>query len=603
MIASVTLPSKRRKLEFLPVAFVVLVTVAAVYSPMTRAELIWEDKIWFYKEAWLREGDAWKHFLFHGFFEWTNYFRPLVVALFTFEVRFFQNAPQLTHIVSLAIHLTNTLLVGLLARRMCAPPGSRVSSSVAGVAMALYGLHPALIEPIAWVTCQFDLVVILFILLGLLLHISAVRPGLRAAGVAACFFLAACAKEFAISMPMLLLLGDLTRLSKEDECPWPVSALRAIWNRQKTTYVLAFITGLAYLALRYWSLGFLTAPNLSETLPSLARFQTVCFIYVHYLRVAIWPMLGLGPFHFVDTRQFLTLSLTSVATDAAAVATLAGAILLAYRRKMLGFLVLAASAALFPALHIIPVAFDSSLYHERYAMPAIAMICVWLPGLLPEPSSRFVRRGAALVVPIAAACWLGVAILNIAVTLPLWGDDVKLWQWVAREQPDSIDAQDHLLSTYIERNDPRAQPLADRIIAEHLDCSNCWLNAAYLAVNDGDVSRAEAAVKLLQHSPDLGSSDSLMSGYMLVAGQLLELQHDLGGSEQAYNSAIKIEPYDPQPAYQLALLLAREGRTSEAKIAEGKAIALIPPGERPRRQGYFEQALNHPEVKTSAPLR
>ena len=211
--------SASRRLGFLPVASFVLLIVAVIYWPLSRAGLVWDDKIWITDQAWLRDGDTWRHLMFHGFYEWGAYFRPLVVALFTFEVRILHGDPEPLHLISLFLHLANTLLVGLLARSVCASADRPVSRAWAGVAMAVYGVHPALVEPVAWISSQSDLLVNFFVLLGLLIHLSASRLVLRVIGVTCCFFLAACAKESTISMPALLVLVDLTRQAGANERP------------------------------------------------------------------------------------------------------------------------------------------------------------------------------------------------------------------------------------------------------------------------------------------------------------------------------------------------------------------------------------------------
>src|SRR5690606_28597223 len=74
--------------------------------------------------------------------------------------------------------------------------------------MAAYGLHPALIEAVAWIGCQFELLVTGFTLLGAWAAIAMSSKGMRAATMGVCFFLAACAKESAVGFPALVLLLD-----------------------------------------------------------------------------------------------------------------------------------------------------------------------------------------------------------------------------------------------------------------------------------------------------------------------------------------------------------------------------------------------------------
>ncbi len=82
------------------------------------ADFVWDDEICLHTAASLRHGDSWMQFLSADFCDWRNYFRPLVVAMYTAELRIFNVAPGPMHLVSLGVHLINTLLVGLLAQAL-----------------------------------------------------------------------------------------------------------------------------------------------------------------------------------------------------------------------------------------------------------------------------------------------------------------------------------------------------------------------------------------------------------------------------------------------------------------------------------------------------
>jgi hypothetical protein len=138
-----------RKDQFPYVAAALLLAfVAWLYWPVLNAGFVWIDKLNFVDSAGLRQGDAWKHLVLHDFNNWTQYFRPLVVALFAIQLRLFDALPGPMHTVSLAMHLANMLMVGLLAKRVCGA-SERNSPWLGLLAMVLYGLHPLLIEPVA----------------------------------------------------------------------------------------------------------------------------------------------------------------------------------------------------------------------------------------------------------------------------------------------------------------------------------------------------------------------------------------------------------------------------------------------------------------------
>jgi len=50
-------------------------------------------------------------------------------------------------------------------------------------------------------------------------------------------------------------------------------------------------------------------------------------------------------------------------------------------------------------------------------------------------------------------------------------------------------------------------------------------------------------------------------------------------------------PQDPLPRFNLAFLLAGQGRPTEARHDADLAIAMFPPDERERRRAEFEVAL------------
>ncbi|HEY2345295.1 MAG TPA: hypothetical protein VGH80_05350 [Xanthomonadaceae bacterium] len=584
----------------------VLATVALVYWPLHLAGFVWVDKICFHDEAWLRSGDAWKHLIFHGFYEWLIYFRPLVVALFAFEVRMMGGTPGPMHLVSLGLHLANIVLVGSLAMRLRGDrPATRADRLRAGLAMLLFGLHPAMVEPVSWISCQFEIVVTFFVLAGLRLHASSLPPTPRAIAVASCFFLAACSKESAVSFLPLLLLQDWMLRERQQPGETIAAILRDLWRDRGGTYALVFAAGLVYLVLRRESLGFLLTPDGHESLLTFARFQTVCYVYLTYWRILVWPMAGLSPLHVVDEHRFAAVNVASLGIDLAALVLFAAAFVLALRRRSIGAVLLAVTLALLPVLHIIPVGFDPSLYHERYAMTALAVACPWLVQAWDELANvQAWKRWKQAAAAVLAAAWFGLAILNIRVTLPLWSNELLLWQWVLQEDPHSIVATAHLLSSYMNVGDyHHARALADRVVDERLPCKNCLSNAAFIYLAAGNQERAAMVIDRIGRLPGLTRDNDLLESYVLALGQLRQLRNDFAGAEQAYQDAMSLHPFDPQPAMQLAFLYAQLNREGEGRKALARAQELSPPADRIWRRHRFDEALARTARSRATPVR
>jgi hypothetical protein len=572
-----------------------LAITAIIYWPVRHAGFVWDDKTAFLDTASLRSSDWW-HFLLAGVNDWDNYFRPLVLALYSLEIRLFDAAPMPLHLVSLALHLANTLLVGMLALRLQSDT-TILRPCLAALAMLVYGLHPALVEPVVWISCQYDLVATLFVLLALWLNLVVVRTVPRALGVASCFFLGACAKESAACLPLLLVLFDAfpltgTRLDRD--------AVQRLWRRQRLIYAGMLMAGIAYLALRDFGLGHLVKPIGDEHLFSIQHLQKICYTYLSYWRIGLWPMAGLGPLHIVDASRFAQHDTAMLGIDAAS-ALIAGAGVASFLKgRPIGAFILAFSLALTPVLNIVPTLFVESLYHERYAMLAIAMAATWLPAVALSVMRQTARlRLLRTVLALCMAGWLVLAVFNVRAAIPVWSDELNLWQWASRQNPDSIMVKDHLLSEYMGRGDyASARTLARSLLDDKRRCANCLLNIAYLSLlygNTGDAAKALARIK--NEGMELLDEPRLRQGFMLATGELEEVNGAHADAESSFRDAIAADPHDPLAVEQLAYLLARQGRLPEARAAADKAIALFAPAEREKHRKSLDDFIHAAELR------
>jgi hypothetical protein len=566
------------QLAYLAAAATTLV-VAIVYWPVVHASFIWIDWTDFHDRNWLRVGDSWKHYILKDFNGWTNYFRPLVVGFFTLQVRLFDTAPGPMHVVSLCLHLANTVLVGLLVWRYTgAKPSPQKRTCLLGIFMLVYGLHPVLIEPVAWIGCQFELLVTMFTLLSLLADTYIKGTAIRAIVLALLFFLAACTKESAVSLPMILVIFHWLDRPSHDATTLRTS-IRQLLSRNWATYVAVLVAGIAYLIFRHWALGTLVTPSPATSSPAFARLQEFCFLYLHYWRMLVWPMSGMSPIHPVDIARFKAANLSNVLTDLVAIGILlTGSTFALKRRSTLGCMVLAVTFALLPVLHVASVDFDRSLYHERYAMMALAIVCIMLPRLpwrLPDNDS--LRRLTAPLLGVVLVFWFSFAVINIRVTVPLWANNLALWRWALVEYPQSTDAMSNLLSAYIQAGDSiHARELADRLQAEHPDCADCMLNAAFLAISENDLEHAAAILETVRHARSLTYDKNTYHIYLFATAQMLLMQGHLGDAVQVLRLAIEVEPLDPQPKISLAVALALQGQRAEALEIGQPAIAASP---------------------------
>lgn len=577
------------------VTTVLIVTIS--YWPAADAQFVYTDILDFQKMAWLRHGNDWHQLLFRRFNDWINYFRPLGVALFTLEVRLFDSQPGPMHLVSLLIHLFNVLLVGILAKQTC--DRSFHSSQhiwVVAVPMLFYGLHPLLVEPVVWIGCQFELTATLFMLLGWIANLGIVAPILRAISVATCFFLAACSKESALAFPFILVVFHWFTLA-EPHTRKPAQ-LRMLLTRNWATYLAILLAGGGYLALRHWALGTFIPNSGAHTLPLWARLQETSFLYLRYWQMFFWPTVGMGPMHPEPTQPFLGFGAAIVLQDIGAASILLTAVLFALRRFYVGGLVLCATLALLPVLHIIDANFDVSMYHERYAMTALAVACAWLPAALLQIPARF-HRTLAFAGMLALTLWSALSIATIRVTVPLWSTQLKLWQWALETNPNYVFVKDQLIDAYVdEGDDASAWKLITEVVNNKEQCINCMLNAAILSVRESNPQRASFFLQKIKDIPGLYASITSHRIYLTTVGQTELLEGHLTAAEAAARAAMTLDNLDPSPQFLLAVALALEGRITEAQQVETRAIALLPPADQPAQRRAFDQLLKSRQTDT-----
>jgi protein O-mannosyl-transferase len=588
-------------------AIVIVLVIALVYWPVRHAQFVWDDILDFQQMAWLRHGNDWQHLLLQKFNDWVAYFRPLGVALFTIEVRAFGPNPGPMHLVSLLIHLINTLFVGVLAMQLATkhlPQKPRLH--VFALPMLIYGLHPVLVEPVVWIGCQFDLAATLFMLLGWLSGLRIQNQALRALSVGCCFFLAACAKESAVAfLPILMVLHWFAMEVSQGESI--VARLCKLLTHHAITYSTVLLAGIAYLVFRHLALGQLIPNTGGHALPLWVRLQEASFTYLQYWRMLFWPTVHMGPIHLIDTDQFLQLNSGSLLRDTLALSLVVIGAAMAVCRIYSGALILCVTFALFPVLHIISTNFDHSLYHERYALTALAIACAWFPLVLSElPKPASARRIVSPMAYFALAVWLALAIMNIRVTIPLWSTQINLWQWALEENPDSTTAKDELISGYLDAGDNAdAWRLINNLVASNTSCTNCFLNAATLALRENNPKLADFFLQRIKDSPELYNSSTSIRTYFIQIGDIQLMEGKFEAAERMERLAMEHGKLDPIPQLFLAEALAFEGKTDEATRVESAAILLMEPDKREQQRQWFarftKQLHDYPEKSDVAP--
>ena len=151
---------------------------------------------------------------------------PMAYTSFWFEWRLWGRHPLGYHVVNLALHVSITLLLWLVLRRLSIPG--------AFLAALLFSIHPVNVVAVAWISQRKTLLAALFLLLSILCFLrEEKRRGVGEQGLGRwywlslfAFLLAALSKISVVSMPLVFLLivwwlrGQITRVDLLRSLPY-----------------------------------------------------------------------------------------------------------------------------------------------------------------------------------------------------------------------------------------------------------------------------------------------------------------------------------------------------------------------------------------------
>lgn len=570
------------------------------YWPALSAGFVWDDYYFLFREGgWMLEGSDWlerslgEFYVFQGDSQdyHTNYFRPLVMLGFVAQMRLGGGDPALLHGVSISIHAANAFLVMALVHIWS--QRKQHTKWLAPLAAVIYVLHPALVEPTAWISGQFDLLATFFILIGLVADRLFDKKLSRAAAASTCFFLAALCKELAVVFPILLTIthwqfstddGSLLRRVRE--------ILRENWR----TYLSIFIAGLIYLYLRWTSLGHLIQSNNMDH-PWLTRLFMFGYTYIEYWRLAIAPFYDLTPLHEVPAATYLDPTPSLWVRMAASSLIVASGASLLIRRRCVGFAICMFTAALLPVLHFLTMLIGENLYAERFLALPLAVLIAALAASAPEgtkstqPRAQLRRTSTILILLAFSTC----SFLTTRSQVPLWSSNYSLWLWAHQKDPDSRFAANQLLAELITRaKNEKAKPIIDSIeAAGTTDLATAITLSTYYS-SIGEIHKALHLVDGVYNSSKPGSR--LQTYALINLASILTKMDDPEAAERALRDAVAMSP-DSSDAhiYLIRVLIANE-KHEEAAHELASALPKVSPLQRNEVQQEIETLIqkSHP---------
>ncbi len=424
------------------------------------------------------------------------YFRPLVILTFIAQHMAFGMRPDVTHMVSIGIHLCNIVFVFLLAETFFSSFGREQRRIRAFFAAILYGLHPALIESVAWQMGRFDLLATFFLLVGLLLYVRYSGYG-SAWLIGLCTLAALFSKEEALIFPLLLFFIHVRR----DVLELPVKPM--IMNGEAARFLtpavlLWMLMGLGvflWLILRLHFIGYAVSIDVGNHDPlylsTMKRMVLIGRTFELYGQLSLWPLGSFGLVHADITMYSGFLKWFHGIGD---ILMLTGLLVwLIYQRNLFSLILLLWLISLLPVLNILPVPMTAGFAQDRFmTFPAVfssmLLCCVRRPLWLLRMSVQFrvlINRLSIFLLLLYCATLFVV----VRATVPLWSNDLSLWTWGIREYPTDDTAQTNYVTIclHLHRND-----LVADYFNKHPHIDSVYLSSimASFELQQGHVDRA-----------------------------------------------------------------------------------------------------------------
>lgn len=504
-------------------AALIAILTALAYQPAWHGGFIWDDDAYITHNPLLTAPDGLRRIWFS--LESPSQYFPLVYTTFRFEHALWGSNTTGYHLVNIALHVTNALLVWRVLARLAVPG--------AMLAAAIFALHPVHVESVAWITERKNVLMGVFFLLTLLSWIN---------------FCEADAQRRWRYYVLALICYALALFSKTTACTLPAALLLIDWLRNerfsfKRMFEIApfVLLGLALGAVTVWWERFHQGTrgaffNLGAIERLLVASRAVWF----YLGKLIWP----AKLTFIYPRWAIS------ASDPAAyiwlIALIAGVAAIFLLRKRFGC---GPDVALtFYIATLSPLLGFIMLYTFRYTF--VADHYQYLASIGP------IALASAAIWRVRQIRWVGAAaIVAVLATLSwkqaqVYSNIEMLWRTTIARNPTSWMAYNNLgIELAQQGRNSEAVDAYKQTVAMQPAFPEAHYNLANALLASGDataaIAEARAAIRINPNEPD---AHIALGNAFLAVDRRAEARAE-------YERAATLRPRDRDAQYNIGLLL------------------------------------------------
>jgi len=524
----------------------------------------------------------------------TTYWHPLTWLSHMLDVESFGGTPPGTHMVSMAIHALNAILLHLLLAKATGRPWPALFAAL------LFALHPINVDSVAWAAERKNVLSSLFFLLTLIAYLEYVQLRSRTRYVLAVSFMVMglMCKPSVVVAPCVMLLLDWWPLNRFRPSGDITTLKRFHWRKAwlLAAEKLPFVIPALVVALLVTS----TVPTFHSSTMEVApllRLENAIVGYARYLGLFLWPtdLSILYPFPMsipwwqpvAAGALGLVLTLLAVRLRHACPAILVGWLWFA--------------GTLAPVSGILRIGLWPAIADRFAYLPFMGLYLAVAWG-----GWTLIRHRAALQ-PLAAAmavCWLAVLLVLTNTHVKNYKDTVTVFSHAVESGFPSATGYTNMGLALMDRqqyhkaidafqralkiNPDMPQPLSNLGVAEarlgnfeaaerfymetlarHPRQHKTLNNLALLRIRQGRREEArELLEKALEAEPETPSTLANMASQMMYLRRYDE-------AVRLLQRALKVDPYLAEAHYNLGLSLNAQGHHDKAMIHIQRTLDLV----------------------------